>query len=153
MRVMPILSLATVAVGALVALLGVWFAVRSTLRAQNWKPASATVVSVALESRVDSDNMRFFYGVYKVQYEAEGRCFESNVRSSPQTSSEAEIRARIARHPPGTLRGILYNPANPAEIEMPGRSAMAVPFGFVMMGLIFLVAGGAMWYGTRPADW
>ncbi len=34
-----------------------------------------------------------------------------------------------------------------------GWAALTVPFGFMAMGLIFLIVGGLIWYGSQPPEW
>jgi len=34
-----------------------------------------------------------------------------------------------------------------------GWAALTVPFGFMAMGLIFLIVGGLIWYGLQPPEW
>jgi hypothetical protein len=154
MKTTTIISWTTGALGGLAAIFGVWLGIRTAIRSHAWKETTARVVSSVIDSRDDSESGKVFSAVYTVQYEVGGRLVESTLKSNPATNSEADIRGRIAQHPPGTQRAIFYNPSKPTEIDPAGGSGMLrAAFAFVALGLIFLIAGGLLWYGTQPAEW
>jgi len=149
-----IIGLSTAAIGGVLVVCGIWFAIQGMVRANTWKPVQARVMSATVESHVDSDQDRMFFAVYKLEYDAGGQRVESALRSNPQSSSEAEIRTRMQSHPPGGTGTIFFNPAKPTEISpTAGSDRYAVPLGFVAMGLLFAIVGSLIWYGSQPSDW
>jgi hypothetical protein len=148
------LGLAVAVTGGFVVMAGVFLLAQSMFRAHAWKRATARVLGADLDSTVDSDNSRVYFGVYKLQYDAGGELRQATMRSSVRTTVEADVRTRLAKHPPGTEDEIFYNPANPAEVTWDvGSSTMGLSLGFGVIGLTFLIVGLAIWYGSQPAEW
>jgi hypothetical protein len=125
---------------------GIGIAVQTGIHALSWKKARARVIEASVGSRSDGDDGTFYFGVYRIRYEADGRTVESTIRSSVQLGSESTIRARVAARPPGTERTIFYNPAKPEQVQAEfGWESLALPCAVGGMGLIFLIVGGLVW--------
>jgi hypothetical protein len=149
-----IIGLITGGIGALVVLCGIAIAVRTGLNSKSWRQAQATVVGSSIESRTDSEGDTVYFGVYRMRFEAGGQTVISEIRSNPQTSSRKDIEARVAMHPEGSHRAIFFNPNKPSDVMLDfSLSAYAVPIGFLLMGFLFLIVGGMIWYGTQPPEW
>jgi hypothetical protein len=150
MGALRIVGLCFCLAGALTILVGLFIARARIDRVSRWLPAQARVLSsqTTVESGTDSDEI---FTVYEVQYSVAGASYRSRWKSWSASTAEAEQKA--ARHPPGSVGQIYYNPDKPQEMDGNlGRNSatFALPVGIVgggvcgiLFGLIFAVLAGS----------
>lgn len=113
-----------------------------------------TVVAEVTRSRVvfiSQNRQARHTAEYSFSFRANGVPYTSS--ASVVTSDYREAQELVSRHPAGSTRRILYNPKNPAEIELSAGYTPAffkLPLILALVSLAFIFVGGLpLWRDSK----